>query len=121
VGSNEMVLVVEDDSLILQALKLALEYRGYRVAIASDGREALELLDRTLPALIVLDLAMPRMDGAAFSEELRRRDLSAIPLLVVSADAHGPEKAAQIGAQGFLLKPFELPALLEEVARLTRG
>ena len=113
------VLIVEDDPAIRHVLQLVLEGQGCTVALASDGLEALRQLDRELPDLILLDLMMPRMDGAAFLAELGSRGLRpGIPIIVLSASPGGDRWSAEVGAEGFLPKPFDVPALQEAVARV---
>jgi CheY-like chemotaxis protein len=118
------ILVVDDDPLIRLTVTGILEDEGYTVIDAGDGLEALEALtklDGVQPAAILLDITMPRMDGYAFAEELARRGLrDALPVIVLTADGRAPEKAARVGAEGFLTKPFTLPTLLAEVARVVR-
>ena len=118
------ILVVDDDPLIRLTVTGILEDDGYSVIDAGDGLEALEVLatlDGMQPAAILLDITMPRMDGYAFAEELARRGLrDALPVIVLTADGRAPEKAARVGAEGFLTKPFTLPTLLAEVARVVR-
>jgi CheY-like chemotaxis protein len=117
------ILVVDDDPDILDALADILEVEGYDVDRAKHGEEALERLALNRPALILLDLMMPVMDGWEFSQKLRQRDLDKdIPVLVLSADRQVSAKAKDVGARGFLAKPFELNELLtmvEEAIRLT--
>lgn len=113
------ILVVDDDPALQFTLSTLLEDEGYQVAVAGDGLEALDSLDGSTPNLILLDIAMPRMDGFAFVEQLSSRGLrQGIPIVVLTADGRAPQKAAQIGADGYLAKPFELTALLSQVARL---
>jgi CheY-like chemotaxis protein len=89
------------------------------VIVARDGVDALERLDNVAPALILLDLMMPRMDGYAFADALRQRGLRpAIPIVVVTADGRAEQKAAQIQAEGYLAKPFSMPELLDVLDRL---
>ncbi len=114
-----LILVVDDVPDILEAVCDLLEGEGYRVARARNGREALARVDEERPRLILLDLMMPVMDGLAFAQALRRRDGDhTIPIVVISADGD-PQKAAALGARGFLAKPFDIDALLAEVASLT--
>jgi CheY-like chemotaxis protein len=111
-----LVLVVDDDPDILEAICDILEGEGYGVARARHGAEALERLRERRPDLILLDLMMPVMDGLAFAHALRERRLDPeIPIVVISADGN-PQKAASIGARGFLAKPFDIDALLAHVA-----
>jgi CheY-like chemotaxis protein len=118
------ILVVDDDPLIRLTVTGILEDEGYTVVDAGDGLEALAVLatlDGVRPAAILLDITMPRMDGYAFAEELGRRGLrDALPVIVLTADGRAAEKAARVGADGYLTKPFTLPTLLAEVARVVR-
>jgi CheY-like chemotaxis protein len=117
------ILVIEDSRATRELIAQFLSDRGYDVVSASNGQDGLGVIERQRtapPALVVLDLILPYMDGVAFAEELRRRGLRPrIPLLVLSVDRLGREKAEQFRAEGFLAKPFELDALLGEVERLT--
>jgi CheY-like chemotaxis protein len=114
-----LVLVVDDDPDILDAICDILVGEGYRVARAKHGLEALAAIDRERPALVLLDLMMPVMDGVAFAQALRRRERDrGVPIVVISADGN-PGKAAAIGARAFLAKPFDIDALLVEVASIT--
>ena len=111
-----LVLVVDDDPDILDAICDILMGEGYRVARARHGREALAALDRERPALILLDLMMPVMDGLAFAQALRGREGDRdVPIIVISAEGN-PQRAAAVGARAYLSKPFDIDALLSEVA-----
>ena len=112
------VLVVDDDPAIRDFLSLALEDEGYSVQTATNGQEALDKVRRDPPDAILLDLMMPTMDGWCFLTA--RRTLSArcqVPVLVMSA-AGGSHMARELGAGGFLAKPFDLDAMLGKVAAL---
>lgn len=116
-----LILVVDDDPGVQQTIGSILEDEGYRVVCAGNGHEALAQLDggAVEPALIVLDLQMPVMDGYAFAAALSARGTRRPPpLMVLTADGRAPEKAARVGADGYLTKPFALIALLEQVERL---
>ncbi len=111
-----LVLVVDDDADILEAICDILEVEGYRVARARHGGEALTRVEAERPALILLDLMMPVMDGITFARALRTRPaVSDVPIVVISADGN-PARAASIGALGYLAKPFDVDALLAQVA-----
>jgi CheY-like chemotaxis protein len=114
------ILVVEDDADIRSALCTILEDEGYRVARASDGREALDALRAGLrPAVILLDLMMPVMDGAEFrTAQLRDPRLAAIPIVILTADGRFQETARALGASAAFAKPFELKVLLRTLERL---
>lgn len=116
---GKRVLVVDDDTAILESIGAVLEMDGYDVSVATDGLEALDQVSADRPDLILLDLMMPRMDGYAFAAELRRREtLPKVPIVVLTADGRIRQKADRMGAEGFLSKPFDVSTLLTEVARL---
>jgi CheY-like chemotaxis protein len=118
-GPSSYVMVVDDDPWICDVLKTALEAAGYEVAVAVDGLQALEMVEERLPAVIVLDMMMPNMDGGTFADELRRRGLrERVPLIVVTAASQVRRRVEHIGAEVYLSKPFALPTLLDAVARL---
>lgn len=110
------VLVVDDDPDILEALAEILEGEGFEILHARNGVEALGCLASDTPDLILLDLMMPVMDGWEFAEHLHRQDEWArIPVIVLSADRNVGGKARELGALGYLAKPFELSELLSLV------
>ncbi len=114
-----MILVVDDDPDILEALSEILEAEGFEIRRARNGKEALERLEPDPPQLILLDLMMPVMDGWEFAQRMKQKPaaISSIPLIVLSADRNVGNKATDIGAVGYLAKPFELNDLLEMVRR----
>lgn len=111
--SIKKILIVEDDANIRDVLKLALEFEGYEVVSAKNGKEGLDLLLPTDPGLILLDLMMPVMNGWEFVEQLKQKNLFAkYPVIVVSAYS---ERAKAIDCKDFVLKPLELEHLLNSV------
>lgn len=115
---SHVVLVVDDDPDILEALSEILEAEGFEIRRARNGKEALERLEPDPPQLILLDLMMPVMDGWEFAQRMRQRpSVAGIPLIVLSADRNVGSKATDIGAVGHLAKPFELNDLLDMVRR----
>jgi CheY-like chemotaxis protein len=114
------ILIVEDDEAIRESLTEALRESGYIADAAVHGQEALERLrgaDR-LPQLILLDLAMPVMDGFQLSRALAEDSaLREIPIVIMSADGQLDGKVARTGARGYLKKPMSLDAVLEVVTR----
>lgn len=111
--SDKSVLVVEDDGLVREALRMVLQWEGYRVACAANGQEALDLLHGgERPSLILLDVAMPVLDGRQFrTAQCADPDLAAIPVVVVS----GTSVAASVEAAGHVQKPFQVEELLEVI------
>lgn len=116
---NNLILVVDDDAGIQEFLQIALEDEGYEVMLTPDGKSALETLTTITPALIILDLMMPRMNGYDFVKALERQGRRAtLPLLLLTADAQAQEKAAIMAVNAYLLKPFDLQDLLETIASM---
>jgi CheY-like chemotaxis protein len=115
VQNARTIMVIEDDEDILSTLESFLEGEGYRVQAAANGREALEAIKAggQLPTLILLDMRMPVLDGWQFAAAFREQYGGAAPIVVMSAAADTAQRAQQIGATGWLSKPFELSALLE--------
>ncbi len=119
---SPVVLVVDDDPDILEALAEILEVEGFNIRRARNGQEALQRLEAPLPQLILLDLMMPVMDGWEFAQKLHQRaEGSDIPIIVLSADRNVGTKAKEIGAVGHLAKPFELNELLDLVRTSLSG
>ena len=112
-----LLLVVDDDVDIVQTLGLCLRAEGYRVALARNGREALDQLQPERPDAILLDLMMPVMDGWQFAAELKARGLKT-PLLILSADNAVEKHAGALEAQAHLGKPFDLDELLFKIQQL---
>lgn len=115
------VLVVEDDPGIAEGLKLNLALEGYVVRIAATGPEGLELVRRWQPALVVLDLMLPLMDGMQVLRTLRE-EANQVPVLILSArgDETDRLRGFRLGADDYVVKPFSLPELLARVAAMLR-
>src|SRR5581483_661799 len=112
------VLVVEDDEHIQQFIRKALTKEGYQVVSAADGAAALPLIGQHRPALILLDMWMPTMDGYAFIHAYLTSYTERIPIVVMTADhftASNKEAAAAIS--GILIKPFGFDTLLSTVQK----
>src|SRR4051794_1199385 len=109
---NSTIMIVDDDLGLRSTLQAVLEDEGYAVVTAVDGLDALDKLAEHTPSLILLDISMPRMDGYALAEELKRRGLRPrVPVLVITADGRAQEKAARVGANGWVMKPFAVDRL----------
>jgi CheY-like chemotaxis protein len=103
-------------------MRMVLEASGYQVLEAGDGAEALAVARAHRPRLILLDLMMPGMDGFQFREsQLRDPAIAAIPVVIVSGGGAVPEKAAELGAAGYLVKPTDLQRLLAVMRELWRA
>jgi CheY-like chemotaxis protein len=117
----ECVLVVEDQPDIRDFVAFVLENEGYCVTTADNGAVALEQVARKPVDIVLLDMRMPVMDGWAFAEAYRQRPGPHAPIVVLTAANDASTRAAQIQADAYLGKPFELDDLLSVVARYTRG
>ena len=115
------VLVVEDDEEIAQVLQRSLRLEGYEVKLAADGVQGLEEANAFLPDLIVLDLGLPRLDGVDVAKRLRD-DGDAVPILMLTArDAlESRVEGLDVGADDYLVKPFERQELLARLRALLR-
>lgn len=113
------VLVVDDDPSILATVSEILKDEGIRVATATNGREALQILERVKPWVVLLDMRMPIMDGWTFARAARDRGVE-VPILVMTAAQDARGWAAEINADGYLAKPFDLGDLLDAVERFRR-
>jgi CheY-like chemotaxis protein len=111
---TEQVLVVDDDEAILEVVTVILQEVGYSVQTAQNGAEALMMVEQDVPALVLLDMRMPVLDGWGFATALAEREIQ-VPIVVMSAAQHAASWAAEITAAGCLAKPFELPELLAVV------
>lgn len=115
------VLVVEDDRDLAAVMRLALESAGHRVRTARHGQEALDLVAADRPALVLLDMMMPVMDGWRCAAELRSCYGRSLPIIVVTASELALRRGADVDADATLAKPFELEDLLELVDRHLPG
>ena len=115
-GRHGTVLVVDDDTSILDTVSSILSGEGYDVVSASSGQEALEAVARKLPLLILLDMRMPVMDGWAVARALRGQGIT-VPIIVMTAAESARRWADEVGAEGYLAKPFGLDELLATVER----
>lgn len=114
------VLIVEDDQQIAELIELYMKNDGYEIEKAGDGQEAQQMLERTLPDLIILDIMMPKMDGLKFCKEVRKNNQ--VPILMVSAKVEDMDKIIGLmtGADDYMSKPFNPLELSARVKALLR-
>jgi CheY-like chemotaxis protein len=116
-NTRKDVLVVEDDPDMVDIMLLVLRGAGYAARGAENGKQALEAVAARMPALILLDMLMPVMDGWQFAREMSARYGRAVPIVVVTAAEHARARSEEIGADDVLPKPFDVDDLLRLVAR----
>ncbi len=120
-GTDERVLVVEDDRTIARFVELELMHAGYRVQKAADGNEALAAIEAEEPDLLILDLMLPGLDGLEVARRLREEGRT-MPILMLTARAetHDVVSGFDAGADDYLKKPFEVPELISRVRALLK-
>jgi DNA-binding response OmpR family regulator len=119
--TNARILVVDDDRVIQQLLKVNLELEGYEVEIASDGEEALASFGVFQPHLVLLDIMMPKLDGWEVSRQLKDKPGGlAVPVVLLSARAQDTDvkRGSELGVAAYVTKPFDPIQLLDLVADL---
>jgi DNA-binding response OmpR family regulator len=117
-GNKKTILIIDDSNTNLVLLEAILSTKGFRAISAMSVREAMPILQKTKPDLILLDLLMPEVSGFDFLEDVRsREDLSEIPIIVVSAltDEKNITKTKNLGAVEFIGKPIDINGLVEKV------
>jgi len=119
-SSKETILVVDDEPNILDLARLYLSSEGFRVITASDGQEALDQVRSSQPALVVLDLMLPKMDGWEVCRTIRSE--SDLPIIMLTARSDDVDKIVglELGADDYLTKPFNPRELVARVKAVLR-
>ena len=114
------VLLVDDDPEIIEAIRYALESRGYQIFIARDGNQGLAMAEREDPDLVILDMMMPKRSGFLVLEKLRRTRPVPVRVIMITANEGSRHKAyaEMLGVDDYLRKPFAMDKLIEAVERL---
>ena len=128
---NKKLLLIDDDPNLILLVKDYLEFRGYNVVTAENGREALEVLDQNIPDMIICDVMMPEMDGYSLVKHIREEPhTNTIPVLFLSAKGQSQDRVKGLneGADVYMVKPFEPEELvaqvessLKQIKRLSQG
>jgi two-component system response regulator MprA len=120
-ADRDRVLVVDDDPPLRRMLERTLDAEGFDVTVAGDGGAALVAAERAAPDVIVLDVAMPGLDGLAVCRRLRAKGLPT-PILMLTARDGVPDRVAglEAGADDYLIKPFAVQELIARLRALTR-
>jgi two-component system, chemotaxis family, chemotaxis protein CheY len=115
VTAPKCILVVDDDETIRDLLDMTLSEEGYEVVAAPNGAAALELVRRARPDVILLDMKMPVLDGWQFARAYRAAPGPHAPVVVLTAAENAAQRAAEIKADGWIAKPFDLDELLRVI------
>jgi DNA-binding response OmpR family regulator len=120
-GNEPLVLVVDDEAMVREALERALRLEGFAVSTAAGGREALAEVKLRPPAVVVLDVTMPDLDGVTVLRRWRAEGLD-VPVCILSArdEVHDRVAGLQAGADDYLVKPFALAELTARLQALLR-
>lgn len=119
---KQTILIVEDDPMIRQLVRLYLEKHEYDVVEAQDGEEAKEVFLNHHPCLIILDLMLPKVSGEAFFEWIKHQENKDVSVIMLSAKARIDDKVAglRMGADGYVTKPFDPDELIAHVEAVLR-
>ena len=114
------ILTADDDPQLLRLIARNLQFEDYEVITASDGQQALNLIEQNKPDLALLDVMMPKVDG--FTVCQRVREYSAIPIIIITARGQDQDKVRglDLGADDYLTKPFSIDELLARVRAVLR-
>jgi DNA-binding response OmpR family regulator len=114
------ILTADDDLQLLELITLNLELEGHEALRASNGKQALELIERHRPDLVLLDVIMPRMSGFAVCHQVRA--FSMVPIIIITAQGQDQDKIRgfDLGADDYLVKPFSVDELLARVRAVLR-
>jgi DNA-binding response OmpR family regulator len=117
---NRQILLVEDDLYSSETLKFALEAKGHKVTLATNGRDALNMVNNEIPQLIILDIMMPKMDGYHFCRLLKfDARLKHIPVIMVSSKIQDADRELGLACGGdeYITKPYDLNILINTVEK----
>ena len=121
--AHELILAVDDEAHILELLSFNLENEGYRVMTAANGEDALTVCTRERPALVLLDLMLPGIDGMEVCRRLKGNTSTAdIPIIMLTAKGDEVDKVLglELGADDYITKPFSVRELIARVKALLR-
>ena len=118
--AHELILAVDDEAHILELLSFNLENEGYRVMTAANGEDALTVCTRERPALVLLDLMLPVLDGWGVCKAIRQE--SDVPIIMLTAKGETTDKVTglRLGADDYITKPFEMKEVLARIEAVLR-
>ena len=117
---SQKVLVVEDDNNIAELLRLYLQKDGFEVSHAADGGKAVEMAKEIQPALVLLDIMLPVMDGWQVCRELRKTMKMPIIMLTAKGETEDKVSGLEMGADDYIVKPLEMPEVIARVRAVFR-
>jgi len=118
--NNPTVLVVEDEESFIEALKVGLKREGFRVEVARDGMQALEMFDLVQPDVILLDVMLPRMSGIDVCRQLRKKTLTPIIMVTAKGAEIDTVVGLEVGADDYVTKPYRLRELVARMRAVLR-
>jgi DNA-binding response OmpR family regulator len=119
-GGPPRVLVVDDERSIVDFIRLGLQYEGFEVASAPDGQAALRQISEFKPHVVVLDVMMPRLDGLAVAQAVQGNKDIGIIILSAKDEVQDRIKGLEVGADDYLVKPFDFGELLARIRAVMR-
>ena len=114
------ILVVEDDRNISELIRMYLEKEGFEVRLAYDGGKAVEVYDKQAPDMVLLDIMLPVMDGWAVCAHIREKGKTPIIMLTAKSDVGDRITGLEMGADDYLVKPFEMKELMARINAVLR-
>jgi DNA-binding response OmpR family regulator len=119
-GTGKTILLVDDDPEIVEAMRLTLENKGFRVLVARDGNAGLAVAEREDPHLVVLDMMMPKKSGFLVLEKLKTRPGGLVPTIMITANEGSRHRAyaEMLGVKDYLRKPFAMEKLLRSIYKV---
>ena len=117
---GKQILIVDDDAEIVDAIRYALQNKGYEVLVARDGNQGLAMAERDDPDLVILDMMMPKRSGFLVLEKLRRTRPVPLRVIMITANEGSRHKAyaEMLGVDDYIRKPFAMDRLVDSVGRL---
>ena len=119
-SEKKTILIIDDDSEIIETLQTILTSSGYEVLTARDGDQGLEIAEEKQPDLVILDMMMPKRSGFLILEQLRKKDKTKPSIIMITANEGSRHRifAEMLGVDAYIRKPFSIDKLTEQVAKL---
>lgn len=120
INDDKRILLVDDDTEIVESMRAALEANGYQTLVARDGNQGLAMVEREDPDLVILDMMMPKRSGFLVLEWLRRNRRVPTRVIMITANEGSRHRAyaEMLGVDDYIRKPFPMDRLIESVGRL---